>query len=280
MVQRVAQYWQFIMDAGPLLGDVIHYHPSLLTEEITETVKRLLGCDGVPIDELIALIERYGSESETLVDSNKGSGVIEDVFLSDILTTTKCLSIKHGWIPLSDDPMLPAPVKQDLSSSADELAASLALRMLTLSLPAPESVQAEQILEIRGAMQDELIAFRMMALKLAGDLRNLLSPQAGRRDVEREVDFLIKTKLLPHVAEIRRRVQMERGKMWRKVFGKTPKWLTLGLSCFADPTGAAIATALREASKDAASLLQDAHRTSFAGDPGVALLIHLQDQEK
>jgi len=277
-LQRMAQFWRFIQDSGPLMGEVIRYHPNHMDQEVTSIVEKLSGT-GLTQDEFEAFFKRGREESEALAECYQGSYVLEDDFLPIILPTARYLAIKHGWIPLSDNPDFPAPVLQDLDSSAEELAASLALRMLTLSLPAPQKVEAELILEVREEMKDELCAFRMMALKLAADLRCMLSQAASRKDVEREAEFLVKTKVMPYVAEIRRRTQMERGKLWRRVFGKTPKWLSLGLACFTDPTGAALATALREASKDTAALLEDTHRLSLAGDPGVALLIRLADGE-
>jgi len=278
-VQRMFQFWRFIKESSPLVGEVIRYHPSLLSQDVSMITQKLCG-SGLPIDEFLAFLERGRKESEELAEHYKGSNVLDDEFLPVILPTARYLAIRHGWIPLSDDPSFPAPVLQDLHRSADDLAASLALRMLTLQLPAPEEVEPDLILEVREEMKDELDAFRMMALKLAAELRSLLSSPASREQVEKEADFLVKTKVMPYVAEIRRRTKAESGKLWRRVFGKAPKWLSLGLACFADPTGTALAAALREASKDAAGLLEDAHRLSLTGDPGVALLIRLEPTGK
>jgi len=275
-IQRLAQFWAFIKTSGELLGEVIQYHPSLMSQEISSVVEKLCG-SGLPLHEFLEFLERGREESEKLAELYKGSNVLDDDFLPIILPTARYLAVRHGWLPLSDDPDLPAPVLQNLESSADELAATLALRMINLTLPAPEQVEPELILKVREEMKDELCAFRMMAMKLAADLRNMLSQSASREQVERETDFLVKSKVMPYVADIRRRTQVERGKFWRRVFGKTPKWLSLGLASFADPTGAALAAALREAGKDAAALIEDANRVSLAGDPGVALLIRLAD---
>lgn len=276
-LRRMAEFWRFIKNSGELLGEVIQYHPSLTSERVSKITERL--CEGpLPIDEFLAFLEHGRQESKALAEFYKGTNTLDDDFLPLILPTARYLAVRHNWIPLSDNPDLRAPVLQDLKSSADELAASLALRMLTLALPAPEETEPELLLEVRERMRDELCAFRIMALKLAAEVRSLLSSPAGREEVERETDFLVKTKVIPYVAEIRRRTQVERGKFWRRVFGKTPKWLSLGLACFGDPTGAALSAALREASKDAAALLNDAHGLSVTGDPGVALLIRLEDE--
>ena len=276
-VQREIQFWRFIQEFGPLVGEVIRYHPSLAMQEVSRIAEKLC-TTGLPLDEWLAFLKKGREESEALAQNYQSSHVLEDDALPFILPTARYLAITHDWIPLSDDPDLPAPVLQDLDSSAEELAGSLALKMLTLTLPAPQRVEAELILEVREKMKDELCAFRMMALKLAAELRDMLSQPTSRENVEREAEFLVKTKVMPYVAEIRRRTQVERGKFWRRVFGKTPKWLSLGLACLTDPTGAALAAALREASKDTAALLEDAHRLSLAGDPGVALLIRLEDR--
>jgi len=275
-IRRVAQFWRFVKNSGELLGEVIRYHPSLITQEVSSIVEKLCG-GGLPVKDFLAFLERGRKETEELVEMYKGSDVLDDDFLPLILPTARYLAIRHGWIPLSDDPNLPAPVLQNLRHSADELSASLALRMLTLVLPAPECIEPDLILRVREDMKSELQAFRLMALKLAADLRDLLSESPSREETQREADFLVKTKVMPYVAEIRRRVQVERGRFWRRVFGKTPKWLSLGLACFNDPTGAALAAALREAGNDAAAILDNAHRLSLAGDPGVSLLIRIGD---
>ncbi len=275
-IQRMAQFWRFIRNSGELLGEVIHYHPSLVSQEVSSIVGRLCG-GGLPVKDLLAFLERGRKESEELAEMYRGTRVLDDDFLPMILPTARYLAIRHGWIPLSDDPNVPAPVLRDLKHSADELSASLAIAILTLALPAPQCTEPDLLLQVREEMKGELHDFRLMVLKLAADLRNLLSESPSREQVQRETDFLVKTKIMPYVADIRRKTQVERGRFWRRVFGKTPKWLSLGLACFNDPTGAALATALREASKDAATLLDNAHRLSLAGDPGVALLIRIED---
>jgi len=275
-VQKITQFWAFIKHSGPLLGEVIRYHPSLIAQDVSSIIAKLFG-GGLPLEEWSNFVKRSREESKTLAKLYKGTQVLDDDFLSLVLPTTRYLAIQHGWIPLSDDPNLPAPVLQKLDSSADELATSLALRMLNLTLPAPQSFEPELLLKLRDEMSDELTSFRMMALKLAAELRKLLSHSSNREELEREADFLVKTRIMPYVEEIRRKIQVERGKFWRRLFGKTPKWISLGFACFSDPTGAALAASLREASKDAGSLLDDAYNLSLAGDPGVALLLQLED---
>lgn len=275
-VHKVAQFWDFIKKSGPLLGEVIRYHPNLIAQDVSNIIEKLFGA-GLPLEEWSSFINRSQEESKTLAKLYKGTQVLDDDFLSLVLPTTRFLAIQHSWIPLSDDPNLPAPVLQKLDSSPDELATSLALRMLSFALPAPQSYEPELLLKVRDEMSDELTAFRMMTLKLAAELRKSLSQSPNREEVERETDFLVKTRVMPYVEEIRRKIQMERGKFWRRLFGKTPKWVSLGFACFSDPTGASLAASLREASKDAGTLLNDAYNLSLAGDPGVALLLRLED---
>ncbi len=275
-IQKMTRFWEFIKQSGSLIGEVIRYHPSSHAQDVSSITEKILG-EGLHIKELTDFIKRSREESETLAKLYKGTQVLDDDFLSIVLPTTRYLAIQHGWIPLSDDPNLPAPVIQKLDSSADELATSLALRMLNIVLPAPRHVEPELLLKVREEMSDELGAFRLMALKLAPELRTVLSQSSNREELEREADFLVKTKVMPYVEEIRRKIQVERGILWRRVFSKTPKWLSLGFACFNDPTGVALATSLKEASKDAGALLDDAYRLSIAGDPGVSLLLQLED---
>lgn len=62
-IQRMTRFWRFVKVSGPLIGEVIRYHPSLLTQDVPTLAEKLCS-GGLPLSELTAFVERGKRESE------------------------------------------------------------------------------------------------------------------------------------------------------------------------------------------------------------------------
>jgi hypothetical protein len=169
-------------------------------------------------------------------------------------------------------------VVADGSELADTLASAAGLAVLQIAVPTPLWTCADDLLEIRQKLSDEIKAYRIMTLKLAGRLRSLVRANPDTNVVRQEAEFLAKTEVLPHVADIRRRIDAETGKLWRRVFGAALRWASIGVSSYVDPTGAVLLKAIKDAGSDLAHLTESAQAISLAGDPGIGLLFRLEEQ--
>ncbi|OGW16358.1 MAG: hypothetical protein A3G93_12850 [Nitrospinae bacterium RIFCSPLOWO2_12_FULL_45_22] len=273
-IERTGKFYCFVLDIKPLLGDTVYYHPGLLTATVNDMVSKLTS-GGLPVDEFAAFLMGKTPELEAVEEFTKAHPELDDDILVRVLPSARYLAIKNRWIAVSDEGALPVPDVRPLLRSAPDLAAAIGLELLSLHMPAVHWSTAEDLLEIRGRFSDELVPFRMMTLKLAAELRKLLGDKPDYSRVREEARFLVETTVMPYVAEIHRRIELEKGKLWRKIFGTALKWVSLGMASFADPTGALVLKAIEEAGKDMTKLLGSAHGITIAGDPGLSVLFKL-----
>jgi hypothetical protein len=243
-IQRAAGFYQFVLDAKPLMGQVVHYHPNLQTREINRITGSLVA-GGLSLDDWERFVRRGTREAELLTSFVREHPELDDAVLCRLLPTARDLASRFGYLPVSDHVALPVPVVADGSELADTLASAAGLAVLRIAVPAPLWTCADDLLEIRQKLSDEIKAYRIMTLKLAGRLRTLLRANPDTNAVRQEAEFLAKTEVLPHVADIRRRVDGETGKLWRRVFGAALRWASIGVSSYVDPTGAVLIKAIK-----------------------------------
>jgi|GEM_PF-6889997 len=274
IIERTGKFYCFAMDIKPLLGDTVYYHPGLLNSTVNDMVSKLTS-GGLPVDEFAAFLMGKTPELEAVEEFTKAHPELDDDILIRVLPSARHLAIKNRWIAVSDEDALPVPDVRPLLCSASDLAAAIGLELISLHMPAVHWSTADDLLEIRERFSDELVPFRMMTLKLAAELRKLLGDKPDYSRVREEARFLVESTVMPYVAEIHRRVELEKGKLWRKIFGTAMKWVSLGMATFADPTGALVLKAIEEAGKDMTKLLGSAHGITIAGDPGLSVLFKL-----
>ena len=279
-VERVQAMYKFALRIKPLLCEVVHYHPNLLIGEVTQVVRKLRSGEKVSLEEFEALITGESEEGRALEEFAREHPTMDESSLKLLLPSARYLARTEGFLPVSDVPELPAPVVQPLGSSARELAAAIAEQCVELMVPESHWTGSEDILELRAALRDELEAFQVMMLRLAGKLRGLVGTEPDRDRVAREARFLVETDVVPHVHAIERRVAMEKGKLWRKMFGTVLSWAPLWISSYMDPTGVSLAQAVKKAAGDMKELLGAAHDVTIAGDPGLSLLFNLRKKEQ
>lgn len=272
-IQRASAFWQFVVSVQPLLGEVVFYNPHLGSGGV-RWVGNISGA------ELARIVKAGIEEGEALLEFARSHPEIEDDVLLRLLPTARHLAQSEEFIAVSDNPDLPAPVVQHIESSAGELATSVALECLEVMLPHPIWSNPDDILEIRMRLADELCGFRNLMFKFSGDLRQLLGEAPTREALKREARFLIESRIEPFVFEIQKRVELEEGKLWRKVFGSVVRWSGMVISAYYDPSNALLMAAIGKAGKDLSSLLGAAHQASVARDLGVSYLLKIRQRLK
>jgi len=174
---------------------------------------------------------------------------------------------KKKAIPVTSDPRWPIPASaltvQDFASDAQGQAVALATECLNLVLPRFAALSDEEILRAREKLSEHLVPFRASMLKLAPALRSSLDSDAGADEVRGEAKYIVDTTVAPLLVEIDRRIQMEKGRFWRRLLMKgTPvlpkfviNWATKGaiaaaIESIPECVGLAMESINREASLD------------------------------
>ena len=124
-------------------------------------------------------------------------------------------------VPVTDQADTPIPISVlgtlDLEYAARMQASALAIESVSLVLPPFAALNSHEILEAREALKDELGAFRDGMLGLAPEVRSGIGVNAPVAKIYKEAKYIAETNVLPRVAELRRRLALERGTFWRKL---------------------------------------------------------------
>lgn len=181
----------------------------------------------------------------------------------------------NNSIPISDDFETPCPISSNyLKSSAKSLSSFLAQECLELVLPSCVAATPEDILEAREKLKDELLPFRMSMCKLAFTFRKeLLDNNVAYNDIKQEGKFFVETNVEPALYELRRKVNLEKGKFWSRIFGKILGWTSLIGQTFIAPSPKLIFDAIKRASTDTDDLLLSAKDLNESLQTGLIFLL-------
>jgi len=169
---------------------------------------------------------------------------------------------KEGAVPATGKANTPIPVSVlksiDLTRAAGIQAAALAIQSLELALPPFAELKSHDVLEARERLKNELIPFRAAMFALAPKVRAGITANAEMDELYREAKYLAETDVLPRLAELRRRLQLERGTFWRKVVQKIASHLpTIALKWTASSGVAAAVDAAKLAGGIAAQAIDN-----------------------
>jgi len=107
---------------------------------------------------------------------------------------------------------------------------------------------------------------------------SLISDKLGSlSEIKIAANLIAKTKVEPSLSELRRRIELEKGKLWRKVFGRTISWLPLIAKSIISPSPDVIYSALSKGRGDLEQLLSTAQGISSVQQQGLNFLLKLQD---
>jgi hypothetical protein len=173
---------------------------------------------------------------------------------------------------------MPVPELSRVSSSVRQLTAILADECIRIVLPQCEAIRPSELLEVREALSDQLVPFRMSMQRLTKELRAALSTDAELPDVWREARFVAESEVQPAVHELARRVKQEKDRLLSRVFGKVVSWIPFFAKAYAMPSPASVYRAMEKAYDEVGSLLQDTAVPGIARDPGLNFLLGVEEQ--
>lgn len=194
-----------------------------------------------------------------------------------MVPTALHLSKLNNWQLVSDNTQLPIPYFSETIRNAEQLSSIIAEECLSIFLPKPAECSSQEILEIRDSLSPELEAFRMFMLKAAGMLRAQIGADCDVENLKREATFFVKTNILPIVYELKHRIELEKGKLYRKIFGKIVNYVPITINAFLSPSINNIYKAISTASKDMEDLLLTEHDKTILNDPGIAFLLKIEE---
>jgi hypothetical protein len=271
-IERMRRLLVFALECKPLLGKVVFYHPHLEATEMSDFARQLLKEGKISLDQMFEVVNWETARLRKVrefIKQNPGTDEIQGL----ILSSARHLAEVDNYIPVSDDPALPAPVIRPIESSVEDQSLALAGECFRLLVPAVKDANAEDLLEVRDKLQTELLAFRMMLNRLCKGLRPLLSDRPDRAKVAREAAYVVETTVKPALADLQRRIELEKGTLLRRTFGAAIGWIPVLAEAYVAPSPGLIAKALERASGDARSLLEAAHGITAAGDPGLSFIL-------
>jgi len=132
--------------------------------------------------------------------------------------------ITSGSVPLTDTPDSPIPAAilevVDLKRFARLQASALAIQSLKIALPPFKEITDDEILEAREELRDQLIPFRIAMLALSPVVRQGIENNNSLAEIHREANYIAETRILPTLTELRKKLELERGKFWRRIILK------------------------------------------------------------
>jgi hypothetical protein len=274
--RRVLDFYRFALDYKPLIGQVIFYEPHLLSNKVGSIADKMLGEDGLSLEEFYEFITGESEEQKAITDFENRFPELNDDILLRVAPTALHLARENGWQLISDDEDLPVPHFSNVIRNAKQLSSLIAEECLLINLPAAEQCTAEEMLEIRHQLQPELEPFRNLMFKASRMLREQLSADFRIDDIREEARFFVETQINPLIAELERRISLEQGRLWRKVFGRLVGWIPIIVNGFLAPSTENIYKALSKASKDVEDLILKEHDVTMLRDPGIAFLLKVR----
>lgn len=170
---------------------------------------------------------------------------------------------------------------------SETLAWAIADECLSIAIPCANAIPPEVILEIREKLKDELIPFRMAMLALVDDLTskmvdlkelNIVTGNlADMKEVKLVAEHIAKTKVQPTLSDLKRKIEQEKSKLWRKVFGKTISWIPIIAKLIISPSPDLIYRAVENGGKSMEELLLSAQGITSVQQQGLNFLLKLRN---
>lgn len=111
-------------------------------------------------------------------------------------------------IPLfSDQQDFPFPSSISYQSNANFLASYLSMSSLMLVLPRIKPLNAEQIIEVRSRLKDDIQELHVAALSLTDRYRQLVGENPSLEKLKKEADYLAETEVKPKLNALVKRIE-------------------------------------------------------------------------
>lgn len=134
--------------------------------------------------------------------------------------------VSEGKIPIVGEVFTTAR-KAKVQYSAQQLAATLALKSVAMVLPATKAADCNAILEARERLRDHLPPFWSAMLKLSGDLTDRLGSRATPKQVQGEIDNAVTTLVRPALIDLVGKLEKERKQWFYRILSPMAKGLRI-----------------------------------------------------
>ena len=144
---------------------------------------------------------------------------------------------------------------------------------MKIILPKSISLNADGIVYAREKLKNELIPFRLTLQKMSSLLRDGIKNSKSIDDVKQEAKFLTESKVEPALNEIIRRIEIEKDRLWIKIFGKVVSWIPLVAKSFVMPSPDNLFKTMEKVYGDVENLTSSINEFNLAKEPGLSFLL-------
>ncbi len=275
-IEKTKNFYQFALNNQVLLGKLLFYHPHLLGSSVVDFSSRLLS-GKVTMDDMANFLEGETPELKAFKAFIEKFPDIKDEFTLRSSPTAIKLAEDNDWILVSDNPQLPIPYLSNKSKTVRYLTTILAEECIRINLPQSISLNADDILLVREKLQEQLIPFRMSMQKLSSTLKSAIKDIQNIEDIKAEAKFIAESQVEPAIYELKRKIEIEKDKLWIKVFGKVISWIPLVAKGFATPTPDNIFKAMNKVYGDVGTIAENIQNIDIVREPGMCYLLKLDE---
>jgi len=133
-------------------------------------------------------------------------------------------SLNSGSVPITDIPNSPIPASIletfDLKRFAQLHASALSIQSLKIALPPFKEISDYEILEARAELKELLIPFRLSMLALSPVVRHGIENDKSLDEIYQEARYIVDTNIIPDLTELQKKLELEKGKFWRRILMK------------------------------------------------------------
>lgn len=271
-ITKIKDFTQFIMNNRELIGDLLFFHNDLIGGSISEFSHRLL-TGNVPIDDFMKFFAGETKEKHIYDEFTKNNPELKDDYHIRISSTAYDLATKNDWVLIGDQSEIQLPFMSFDERNIKLLTTMLAEECLRIVLPKCLSLNSEDILLAREKLKDELIPFRITLQKMSAILRDGIKNCKNINELKLEAKFVVENQVEPALNDIIRRIEIEKDKLWIKIFGKVIGWIPFVAKGFLTPNPESIFKAMEKVYGDVGSLASGINEFDIAKEPGLSFLL-------
>ncbi|HUU18782.1 MAG TPA: hypothetical protein VMW72_16650 [Sedimentisphaerales bacterium] len=206
-------------EISPVLTDVLKVHKVRIPPVLTERFRNFVNANIKEVEDVV----------------NKEGKVLEALDINDAIMS--CLASMAYQYPLvTNDVDLQDPSNMKQAETLSEVLAQSAI--CQLALPDVRAVHAEDVLEARTELEDELLEFRAGILKLTWLLHHQIKNKDDLEQIRHEADTLTNTKIKGSLLSLENRMRQHKKKRIRRMLFGTGRVLVEATKLFL-PSGAA-----------------------------------------
>lgn len=188
----------------------------------------------------------------------------------------------HGLPLINDQPGIPVPsLGGERSAKNDEkvLSIILASECMRLALPKLKPLHPLELVELREELKPYLGPFRLGLLRLAKQLNAAIDRTSSDGEVREAAEFLVKTEVIPQLAELRSQVERPDKPWYSKAFAAAKYAPTLS-AAYASVPVAMIAAGLTAVCEVLINTAEAQRRKQNVARSGMYFLLKLLELEK